>query len=686
MLPLLVMLVQDTIRTYTLPAETVSVTRATAALATVPLAVHTLDKHAISAARPTWGLDEALAAVPGVYVSNRYNFSVDQRLSIRGFGARSAFAVRGVKVLVDGIPQTLPDGQGQLTNLELGAADRIEVLNGSASALFGNAAGGVISIATAQDVPARFEAETRIVAGAFDRDARRTWSKWQFTLRRPAAAGAATLTMSRLAYAGERDHTAADLRTASGRWRGAVGSAWSLALAADVAADPRADNPGALTLAELAANRDSAAALNLLRRAGKDVRQAQAGATLKRSWSGGGEAAVTMFGLTRDLTNPLPQAYIKVGRGAYGIRASGTRPWRALRLTGGADLQWQRDDRHEYSYAVPNGSLTTPDNNPDTLTRNQLEQVVEVGLFTQAAVRLAPRWETTAGARYDRVRFRVSDRLLSDGVDNSGRRTFAAASGSWGLTFAASPRLTLYANAGSSFETPTTTELNNQPPPGGGGFNPALRPQRAWTYEAGARGATRSGALSWSAAAFQANVRDELIGFEDSLVPGRRYFRNAAGARHRGLEIGAGARLGSRVTLSATWTYADYRYTAYQVSGFDLSGRAIPGMPRHWVHTGVRVRPRPLAGGWLDVATTHSSGFLVDDTLAARTGPWWTADLRAGWDGKAWGLPVAPFVALGNAFNRKYEGSVVINAARGRYYEPAPGRNLYVGMTLQTKY
>src|SRR4026207_142118 len=138
----------DTIKAYTLPVVIVSATRVELPLTKLPLSIQSVDRDQISSARPTWGLDEALVTVPGVFVANRYNFSQDQRISIRGFGARSAFAVRGIKILLDVIPQTLPDGQGQLTNLELGEVDRIEVLRGSASALFGNASGGVISIWT----------------------------------------------------------------------------------------------------------------------------------------------------------------------------------------------------------------------------------------------------------------------------------------------------------------------------------------------------------------------------------------------------------------------------------------------------------------------------------------------------------------------------------------------------------
>src|SRR5213594_173416 len=150
-------------------------------LTQVPLAIQSVDRAQISRAKPTWGLDEALANVPGVYVANRYNFSQDQRISIRGFGARSAFAVRGIKILVDGIPQTLPDGQGQLTSLELGEVDRIEVLRGSASALYGNASGGVISIWTSPHDVTRINEEARFVAGRFDARSSRSWNKWQTT-------------------------------------------------------------------------------------------------------------------------------------------------------------------------------------------------------------------------------------------------------------------------------------------------------------------------------------------------------------------------------------------------------------------------------------------------------------------------------------------------------------------------
>ncbi|PYO90658.1 MAG: TonB-dependent receptor, partial [Gemmatimonadetes bacterium] len=517
----------DTAKPYPLPPLTVSVTRTELPLTKVPLSVHTVDRAQISRAKPTWGLDEALANVPGVFVANRYNFSQDQRISIRGFGARSAFAVRGIKILVDGIPQTLPDGQGQLTNLELGEVDRIEVLRGSSSALFGNASGGVISIWTSPQEIERVREDARFVAGQFSARSGRTWNKWQTTTGVRVGGGSASLTVSRLDYEGERDHSAADQRVLNARLRLPLADGWSLALVTDLGDNPRADNPGALTRAELVANRDQAPALNLARNAGKAVTQIQSGATLRRATANGGEAALTVFGLGRNLKNPITTAYIDLDRIDYGARASITYPAPlgalAHRLTAGIDFQRLRDDRKNFAY-TPSDSAK-----PDTVRAlDQLEHVTEIGPFVQSALELSPRTTVTAGLRYDWVNFGVQDHLVfatptDTNPDDSGARLMRALSGSFGVAVNPSSTVTLYANVGSSFETPTTTELANSPS-GEGGFNTGLKPQRAWNYEIGARGSAGR-RFGYTLAVFQADVRDALIPYE--IAAPRFYYRNA---------------------------------------------------------------------------------------------------------------------------------------------------------------
>lgn len=671
-----------------------SVTRANPPLSKVPLAVQLVEPADINRGKPTLGLDEALETVPGVYAANRYNLSLDQRISIRGFGARSAFAVRGIKVLLDGIPQTLPDGQGQLTNLELGSVDRIEVLRGASSALFGNASGGVISLWTDPARPAGLAQDVRVQAGAFDSRLARTWAKWQSSTAFPVGAGSALVSVSRLAYDGARDHSAADFRNLNTRLTLPLGDLWSLAATVAVGWDPRADNPGSLTAGQLAANPAQADSANVATGAGKAVTQGQGGVTLRRRFAGGGEAVLTAFGFTRDLKNPQSFAYIDLDRTDYGTRLTVTRPLPLgslrHRLTAGCDVQRQRDARRNYGNKV--GA-------PDTTVRtlDQLERVTELGPFLQSAIDVSRQMTLTGGVRYDRVSFAVADHLVDSVkaqtnqiyLDDSGRRVMGRASWSLGVSESPSDAITAYASVATSFETPTTTELANRPDTAGG-FNRDLEPQTATNYELGVR--ARPLGASLSLALFQTDVTNELISYG---IAGsrRRFFRNAGSARHRGIELGVRMPLRPGLDLVAAYAFAAYRYASYRFVTVNaaaappdtvvhvLDGRALPGVPDHWLHVILSVRPGSWHGLWGEVEETYSGGFFVDDTSSIRASPWGKTDVRIGWVGRG-ATRSSLFVGLENVLDRRYVGSVVINDAGGRYFEPAPGRNVYVGVTV----
>jgi iron complex outermembrane receptor protein len=310
--------------------------------------------------------------------------------------------------------------------------------------------------------------------------------------------------------------------------------------------------------------------------------------------------------------------------------------------------------------------------------------VTEIGPFVQSALRVTPQVTVTGGLRYDWVKFQVHDRLITGpNPDDSGDRLMNALSGSLGLAVTPSTAFTAYANVGTSFETPTTTELTNRPDTAGG-FNPTLQPRKATNYEVGVRGLA-AGRLSYSVALFQADVRDELIAYQ---VPAssRTFFRNAGRSRHRGIELGSDLQVVAGVDVITAWTYSDFRYQDYMVGPRVLDGQALPGIPQHWLHLLVKAQPALARGIWMEVEETHSSGFAVDDTmpasLAPHTSPWWTTNVRLGWNGTVGSVRCNPFVGFDNVFNRRYVGSVVINAANRRYYEPAPGRNLYVGFSL----
>ncbi|HEX5387229.1 MAG TPA: TonB-dependent receptor [Gemmatimonadales bacterium] len=663
----------------------VTVTRTAEPLSRVPAAVSVLDRAEIRRAQPTLGLDEALNDLPGVYVANRYNFSLDQRLSIRGFGSRANFGTRGVKILLDGVPQTLPDGQSQLTNVEFGLIDRVEVLRGSASSLYGNASGGVISLQTETADPGPFSQYVRAEGGAFG------LFKWQTRTHGRLGAASGVLSLSRATLDGFRQQSAADLRLLNAGIDYALSGNDLLTLRFNAADDPQAQNPGALTPAEYAANPDSASAGNIRRGADKDVSQEQLAFGYKHVGNEGDEYGVTIFGVLRDLNNPLatppPQGpgptigtYVRIGRAVGGVRATGTRRigqgTLAPQLTAGVDFQYLRDNRSNFRSV--SGAPT------DSVLVDQREQVDEVGPFVQANWTPTPRVRVSGGARYDRVHFAVDDRHLTDGRDDSGDRTLDAWDGNGGVSYFVSDAVIPYVNVASSFETPTTTELANRPD-GSGGFNDALGPQRAWTYEVGARGriGTR---VEYSVAAFLGRVSDAIVQFEE--VGGRAFFRNAGKTHNDGVELGLSVTPIRGLRVFGSYTFADYIFADYKVqngaSVDTLDGHRLPGVPEHFARLGLRADlPRGFA---VDVDHTLSSSLFADDDNTFEVAGWGAGvtNLRVSWRGETGRTRVTPFIGINNLFDKRYIASVTINgfdrlANAPRVIEPAPGISLYAG-------
>src|SRR6185312_7974631 len=264
----------------------VTVTRSDETAQRAPWAVGVVDKSKIQGGQATLGIDEALNNIPGVYVDNRYNYSLDQRLSIRGAGSRANFGIRGVKVLIDGVPQSLPDGQNELNNLELGDVSRVEVLRGSAASLYGNGSGGVISFTTDMSAPDPLDQSLRVETGSYG-------TKWLSRTSGRDGNFVGSLSASRTIFDGFRQFSNADLKQLNGAADYAISPATTLSLRAAATEMPTALNPGALTAAEYAVNRDSAAATNIRRDASKAISQNQFSARIQHAADDGGSYSAT---------------------------------------------------------------------------------------------------------------------------------------------------------------------------------------------------------------------------------------------------------------------------------------------------------------------------------------------------------------------------------------------------------
>ena len=309
---------RDTSRVYQLPE--INVTRTAEPLQRVPYAVGVVDRREIQRGQQTVGLDEALNNLPGVVVANRYNFSLDQRISIRGAGSRSNFGVRGLKVLLDGVPQTLPDGQSQLTNIDFADIDRAEVLRGASSSLYGNASGGVVALSSETAAQGPFAQRIRVHGGSGKRDSD-DFYKWQSWTSGRSGDVSGTLSVSQFKADGFRQHSAAEFRQLNAGIDYAVSGSTLATLRLNLADNPRAQNPGALTRTEYQINPDSAAANNIRRGADKDAQQHQLALRVRHFDAGGNEYEATVFGLLRDLANPLaapPPTGVTPTSGTYG--------------------------------------------------------------------------------------------------------------------------------------------------------------------------------------------------------------------------------------------------------------------------------------------------------------------------------------------------------------------------------
>jgi iron complex outermembrane receptor protein len=489
-----------------------------------------------------------------------------------------------------------------------------------------------------------------------------------------------TLSLSQFKADGFRQHSAAEFRQLNAGADYAISGSTLARLRLSLADNPQAQNPGALTLAEYLANPDSAAPNNIRRRADKDAQQHQLSVGLRHFDPAGNEYEATVFGLLRDLANPLaappdinpgPTAgtYVAIDRAVGGTRLSASRRLgraeEAPRLNAGADLQLMRDDRQNlvHDAGTPTGAVFL----------DQLEKITEIGPFAQLQWSPSERLLLSTGLRYDWVRFSLDDRYLGDGFDDSGVRTMAAVSGNFGASWSFDTRFVPYVNVSTAFETPTTTELVNQPD-GSGGFNPELGPQRAVNYEIGARGQP-SPAVSYSVALFIGRVTDAIV--QQAEVGGRAFFRNAGKTHNDGAEVGLTISPATLLTLSAAYTYARYRFADEA-----LEGNRLPGVPEHFWRLGLR--SALPAGFYADADHTISTSVAADDANTVIVPAWGAGvtNLRLGWIGSSGTVRLAPFLGLNNLWDRRYIGSVTLNGIGGRVIEPAPRRVIYLGTEI----
>ena len=645
--------------------ETVVVgARGEADLEEIPWSVSVREVNELADGQPETSLAEVAATIPGVALQNRENHAQGLRLSIRGFGARSAFGVRGVHVTVDGVPLTTADGQTQLDGLSLHSLRRIEVLRGPAGSLYGNAAGGVVRLETADGSGAPMLEATSTVG--------------QFGLVNSAVSGQTRgdrwhgrLEASHLVTDGHREHMDASETAGHASFTIELPRRLTLRTTAHALHVPWAQDPGGLTEEQARENPSQAGPGNLLFDTGETIDQGRLAFLLEGDPGEHQSVSVTLWALVRGYQGRIPVRAISLDRIVLGLAsrwsldgAFGSLP---NRLSVGTEAQAQRDDRQNFT------------NDEGTVTSERLldqrERVVAIGLWAQDALHVTPWLTLVAGARVDRVSFDIRDELDSDG-DQSGDRAFDALTGSGGLVVSPHTAVQIFANVAQSFETPTTTELVNRPD-GTGGLNPDIDPTRTLGAELGAR-LLPDAPVSADAALFWMRLTDELVPFEDAT--GRTLYRNAGRSHRVGAELGVSVEPlpGWQILASLSWLRA--RFDELTIDGESFADKAVPGI-RPWrggLETHWRLPANLFVAGTMELA----SATWADDANTARATGFARLGLRAGWKARVDSLALEVSAGADNILDERFADNLRVNAFGGRYFEPAPGRHGWLTFSL----
>ena len=684
-----------------LPEVSVSATRVERDNMDIPASIDTIDQRGIREANPQVNLSEALNRVPGIVVQNRQNYSQDLQISSRGFGARSTFGVRGLRLIADGIPATMPDGQGQAATFNLSSAKSIEVLRGPFASLYGNSAGGVVQIFTA-DGPKEPTFSANALFGSYDT------TKLGVQYGGQHGPLNVMIDASRFETNGYRDHSSARRDHFNAKFKYDLGSAGVFTLVLNALDQPETEDPLGLTAAQVAQNPRQAGgnfaagganAISFNTR--KSISQGQAGLTYDVALSSATKLNARVYlgdrQVTQHLAIPLATQNAFVGgvrthsggvvdldRGFGGAALRLTHETRLaggpFTLSAGVDYDRMKERRRGF---LNNFGVT------GDLRRDEDNVVSNTDFYAQAEWQVIKNLSLLAGLRHSKVQFESTDYFTATNASDSGAVDYSRTTPAFGATYKITPVLNVYANFGKGFETPTFAELAYRPA-GGTGLNFALQPADSIHREVGLKTLIGDNGRA-NVALYRVDVTNEIV--VDTNAGGRSTFKNAPGTRREGLEIGWAQKFVHGFEAAASYTRLNARFTQgfTTVTGTPAApvtvaaGSKLPGIAAANFFGEVVWRHAP-SGFHAGVEYRHSGKIYVNDQNAESAAAYNVWNLRAGLQQRGKGWKLTEFVRIDNVGNKNYIGSVIVADANNRYYEPAPGRSYMIGVNAEFQF
>lgn len=633
----------------------VEATHSTITVGSAPMALSYVVRHSDDiASKPAATMEELTNIIPGIFVSNRENYALGERLTIRGLGWRTQFGVRGTQVILDNIPLTVADGQTIMNMIDPAMVQRIELLRGPSATFWGNSSGGVLSLSTRPPAEAH-SIRYRGYGGSFE------------TIKQELEFNSFIGTARVYGYGtyfetnGYRNHSAARLYRGSVGLEKPVSDNGNLRFRIAYTGMPKAQHPGSLTKEDARNNPRDATPRFVETKAGKQFDQAMFGGSYIHQFSSG-ILDISAHGTYRDLQNPLTFGVINLERFAGGIRSMYQFNSLPFDFHIGAEMKIQNDDRLETNNA---------DGEPgDQIMLKQEEQVINRALSTRISIPFNEEFSISAGARADWLDFETPKSLDDEQL---GSRTFFAFNPSIGLLYKKN-KATAFANLSTSFESPTTTELVNRPG-GGSGFNQSIEPEKTIGIETGIRRQTAR--LNYDIAIYGMRVDNILV--PNELPSGEVYFQNEGQTIHYGSEIGIAYNTKTALDFRLMLNFLKARF-----DGGEYDGNQLPGVAPF--RAGFTINYSP-GSHHFSIDSEWASNYFADSGNTAKNSSYelfhfrWTVRIPQLFEDST----LQPFIAVNNIFNSRYNSSVFVNAFGNRYFEPGSSRNFKAGIQLSFK-
>ena len=629
-------------------------------LSDIPLSVNVLDTALNVNILQQNSLKEYINRIPGVFTLNANNFAQDLRISIRGFGARSAFGIRGIKLIVDGIPETTPDGQGQLDNLNLGIIERVEVIRGPSASLYGNASGGVIKINSISNFENNF-VNLKSTYGSYG------MQNYQGSFGLKRLNSEALVHLNKISSDGYRDRSGIEQTNFLSRLRLNTKSIGVFSGSLSYTDSPYAGDPGGLTDQERNNNRSQARARNIDYDTYESINHFKSSLqwelknSEKISWN------ASTFYSKRNFYGKLPFEFggiVDLDRdfwgGNFNFKLSSINEKVSNILLLGLDLGFQKDRRKRFkNIKGVQGEITL---NQIESFENRSFYLIDHLKYKKALITIGLRWDNNTLAT-DKTDYSIELYKLNPSI---------------GINMSVSKNKNIWVSFSSSFETPTLSELSSNPY-GDSGLNPQLIAQKALNFEFGYRSKMKN--KYFEMVAFYIPTDDEITPYEIEQFPGRTFYRNAGKTSRKGIEIIFNHNISKKINFDNSYTFSDFKFREFTSGGNNLNDNYLPGIPKNIFNSNISYKTEN--GLIFLTELIYNDKIYSSNNNDVFEKPYWLSNFKISKKINNKNLFWDIYFGLNNIFNTYYSDNIRLNAFGGRFFEPAPLRNFYLGLNLK---